>query len=196
VAFEQQVIIIIFIVNTTNLVIGLVPYDPNTVLSHLDLRLKTPTPPPVEKETWTSKTPQNATEVEFQTTHLKNRIARHQNSSPSSINEAFNQLAKGAQIMAHSFTLLKAEVKALQQANALKKRRANKRRKRIQLGGILTIKEGDELVRSTQTQEEEGGDATQGQRTKGKPRRCGTCNQVGHNARTCKEVLDSITVDS
>ncbi|KFY26191.1 hypothetical protein V491_01420 [Pseudogymnoascus sp. VKM F-3775] len=62
---------------------GLVPYDPNTILSHLDLRLKTPTPPPVEKETWTSKTPQNATEVEFQTTHLKNRIIRHQNSSPS-----------------------------------------------------------------------------------------------------------------
>ncbi|ELR03157.1 hypothetical protein GMDG_08888 [Pseudogymnoascus destructans 20631-21] len=47
--------------------------------------------------------------------------------------------------MAHSFTLLKAEVKALQQANALKKRRANKRRKRIQLGGSLTIEEGDEL---------------------------------------------------
>ncbi|ELR09752.1 hypothetical protein GMDG_04238 [Pseudogymnoascus destructans 20631-21] len=68
--------------------------------------------------------------------------------------------------MAHSFTLLKAEVKALQQANALKKRRANKRRankrrKHIQLGGSLTIEEGDELVRSTQTQEEEGGDATQ-----------------------------------
>jgi hypothetical protein len=51
VAFEQQVIIIIFIVNTANLVIGLVPYDPNTILSHLDLQLKTPTPPPVEKET-------------------------------------------------------------------------------------------------------------------------------------------------
>ncbi|KFY67507.1 hypothetical protein V496_01538 [Pseudogymnoascus sp. VKM F-4515 (FW-2607)] len=98
--------------------------------------------------------------------------------------------------MAYSFTLLKAEVKALQQANALKKRRANKRRKRIQLGGSLTIEEGDELVQSTQTQEEEGGNATQGQRTKGKLRRCGTCNQVGHNARTCKEVLDSITVDS
>ena len=57
--------------------------------------------------------------------------------------------------MAYSFTLLKAEVKALQQANALKKRRANKRRKRIQLGGSLTIEEGDELVRSTQTQEDQ-----------------------------------------
>src|SRR5450432_4077912 len=29
---------------------GLVPYDPENVLSHLDLRLKTPTPPPLEEQ--------------------------------------------------------------------------------------------------------------------------------------------------
>src|SRR5450432_711352 len=35
----------------------LVPYDPENVLSHLDLRLKTPTPPPLEEQLWTSRTP-------------------------------------------------------------------------------------------------------------------------------------------
>jgi hypothetical protein len=114
--------------------IGLVPYDPENVLSHLDLRLKTPTPPPIEESTWTSKTPQNATELECQTTHLKNRIIRHQNSSPTSINEAFDQLVKGAQIMVHSATLLKAEVKALQEANQAKKRRERKQKRRIYQG--------------------------------------------------------------
>ena len=44
--------------------------------------------------------------------------------------------------MAHSFTLLKAEVKALQEANALKKRRVNKRKRRIYLSGSLIVKEG------------------------------------------------------
>jgi hypothetical protein len=195
--FERQVIIVNIIVNSTNFLIGLVPYDPNRVLSHLDLQLKTPTPPPVETQTWTSKTPQNAKEVEFQTTHLKNRIVRHQDSSPTSIHEAFDQLAKGAQIMAHSFILLKAEVKALQEANALKKKRASKRKRRIHLGGSLTIEEGQELVRNTQTQEEEeGGDVVRAKRVKGQPRRCGLCNKVGHNARTCEEVLDSITINS
>jgi hypothetical protein len=44
--------------------------------------------------------------------------------------------------MAHSFILLKAEVKALQEANALKKKRASKQKRRIHLGGSLTIEEG------------------------------------------------------
>jgi hypothetical protein len=96
---------------------GLVPYDPDNVLSHLDLRLRTSTPPLIEEPYWTSKTPQNATELECQTTHLKNRVVKHQDSSPTSINEAFDQLVKGAQIMVHSATLLRAEVKALQEAN-------------------------------------------------------------------------------
>lgn len=56
---------------------GLVPYDPENVLSHLDLRLKTLTPPPIKEPNWTSKTPQNAIELEFQTTHLKNHIVQH-----------------------------------------------------------------------------------------------------------------------
>jgi hypothetical protein len=42
-----------------------------------DLRLKTPTPPPFEEQSWTSKTPQNPTELESQLEHLKNRIAQH-----------------------------------------------------------------------------------------------------------------------
>ena len=98
---------------------GLVPYDPENVLSHLDLKLKTPTPPPIEEQSWTSTTPQNATELEFQTTHLKNRIVRHQNSSPTSINEELGHLVKGSQIIAHRLTLMGAEIKALQETNGL-----------------------------------------------------------------------------
>ncbi len=174
---------------------GLVPYEPENVLSHLDLRLKTLTPPPIEELNWTSKTPQNATELEYQTTHLKNRIVRHQDSSPTSINEAFDRLAKGAQIMVHSATLMRAEIKALQEANQLKKRRERKRKRRIHQGGSLTVEEGEEIVRSTQTQQEEGGDTVRRQRSEGKRRRCGLCNQVGHNARTCEAPQDSIEVE-
>jgi hypothetical protein len=157
--------------------------------------LKTPTPPLIEEPDWASKTPQNATELERQTEHLKNRIVRHQDSSPTPINEAFDQLVKGAQIMVHSATLLKAEVKALQEANQAKKRKERKRKRRIYQGGSLTVEEGKELVRSTQTQQEEGSDTVQGQRLEAKQRRCGLCNQVGHNARTCKAPQDSIEVE-
>ena len=174
---------------------GLVPYDPENVLSHLDLRLRTPTPLPIEEQSWTSKTPQNAEELESQTTHLKNRIAQHQDSSPSSINTAFNQLVKGAQIMVHSATLLRAEVKALQEANQVKKRRERKRKRRILQGGSLTIKEGEELVRNAGIGQEGVDRVVQPQGLEVRRRRCGICNQVGHNARTCEQYQESITIE-
>jgi hypothetical protein len=118
---------------------GLVPYDPEKVLSYLDLKLKTPSPPPPKETIWTSKTPQNPKELESQTVYIKNRVVQHQNSSPSSINEALSQLAKGAQIMMHLAVLLKAKVKALQEANQIKKRRERKRKRRIMQGGSLTV---------------------------------------------------------
>ena len=177
---------------------GLVLYNPDNVLSHLDLQLKTPTPPLIKEQDWTSKTPQNAAELECQTTHLKDCLVQHQDSSPTSINKAFNQLVKGAQIMVHSATLLKAEVKVLQEANQVKKRRERKRKRCIYQGGSLTVKEGEELVQSTQTwqeEQEEGSDTIQPWRLEAKWQRCGLCNQVGHNACTCKEPQDLIEVE-
>jgi hypothetical protein len=174
---------------------GLVPYEPTNVLSHLDLKLRTPTPTPLEEQPWTFKTPQQPKEFESQSTQLKDRIVRHQNSSPSSIYEAMDQLVKGAQMMVHSYALVKAENKALQEANLLKKRRERKRKRRILQGGSLTVQEGEDLVRKVGVEQEEGGEASQAQGLEGRRRRCGLCNQVGHNARTCEKVLDSIDVE-
>ena len=174
---------------------GLVLYDPENVISYLDLRLKTPTPPPIKEQSWTSKTPQNAEELGSQTAHLRNRIVRHQDSSPTSINEALDHLVKGSQLIAHKLTLIGAEIKALQEANGLKKRRERKRKRRIHQGGSLTVEEGQEIVRGTQIQEEEGSEARQAQGLEGRRRRCGLCNQVGHNTRTCKQAKDPIDVE-
>ena len=43
---------------------GLVPYDPDRVISKLDVKLRTPTPPTLEVALWESKTPSNARELE------------------------------------------------------------------------------------------------------------------------------------
>jgi hypothetical protein len=97
--------------------------------------------------------------------------------------------------MVHSATLMRAEIKALQEANEAKKRRQRKQKRRILQGGSLTVEEGEELVRNTQTAQEEGSDTIRGQRLEGKRRRCGLCNQVGHNARTCEAPQDLIEVE-
>ena len=100
--------------------------------------------------------------------------------------------------MVHSATLLKAEVKVLQEANQVKKRRERKCKRCIYQGGSLTVEEGKELVQSTQTwqeEQEEGSDTVQPWCLEAKRWRCGLCNQVGHNACTCKEPQDLIEVE-
>jgi hypothetical protein len=65
---------------------GLVPFNPEKVISKLDIHLKTPTPSnsrPGSAYTWVSKTLNNPTEASLQSTLIKNRIARHQDSSPT-----------------------------------------------------------------------------------------------------------------
>jgi hypothetical protein len=116
----------------------------------LNLHLRTPTPPIVERDNWTSKTPQTIRELDFQTEHIKNRVIRHQNSSPTSINDAISCLVKGAQVMMHSAVLLKAEVKALQAANEQKKRRERKRKRRIMQGGSLSVRDAEDILQSAE----------------------------------------------
>src|SRR5450432_3409861 len=97
--------------------------------------------------------------------------------------------------MMHSAVLLKAEVKALQEANQAKKHRARKQKRRILQGGSLTIQEGEELVQDASIRQEEGSKAREAQGQEGQRRRCRICNQVGHNARTCEKVQESINVE-
>ena len=53
---------------------GLVPHNPEAVLSKLDVRLHTPTPPPPATVAWEAQTPYNAPEIEAQSTLIRNRI--------------------------------------------------------------------------------------------------------------------------
>jgi hypothetical protein len=110
---------------------GLVPFDPQAVLSKLDVKLRTPTPPrtpPTDVDPWVSQTPLNPTEALSQTALVRNRIACHQGSSPTPLFETVKALAKGTERMAHEMTLLSAEVRVLRAANeALSKRRRAKK---------------------------------------------------------------------
>jgi hypothetical protein len=126
---------------------GLMPYNPETVLSKLSVKLKTPTPPSTphgEPQPWTSKTPTNATEAESQHKMLRDRISHHQGSSPTSIIDGLDTLVKGTAIVMHQMALLKAEVKDLQAANDILSRRRHKKKTHIQQGGSLTLREGQD----------------------------------------------------
>ena len=110
---------------------GLVPFNPEVVISKLDVKLRTLTPtgpPPLSHDPWVSQTPNNPQEAVCQTEYIRNRIAGHQGSSPTPIFDAVGHLAKGVATLAYSVTLLTAENRSLQRANeALSKRRRAKK---------------------------------------------------------------------
>ena len=126
---------------------------------------------------------------------IKTRIANHQNSSPTSILAAVDQLAKSTTAVMHQMALLTAEVSSLRKANEALSKRKKAKRTRVQLGGSLAVQDAmDQLG-----QKAGGGEGAQDiQPDSGRAgggctrvRCCGVCGKPGHNARTCQEAAES-----
>jgi hypothetical protein len=86
---------------------GLVPHDPEAVISKLDVRLRTPMPPTMDNALWQSQTPSNTLEFSLQSKLVLERIQRHVDSSPTSMVEAIKSLSKGAEMMIHQGVLMR-----------------------------------------------------------------------------------------
>ena len=123
------------------------PYDPNTVLSVLDLKFKTPSPLSStykEVKLQTSKTPNNIIETALQHKYLKDQIKYYQGSSLLLIIKALNYFLKGVKLVIYYITLLKEEVKDLQEANNILSRRRRTRKTRLQQSRSMTLREGQD----------------------------------------------------
>jgi hypothetical protein len=119
---------------------GLIPFKPDTVLSQLNVKLRTPTPDQeATPAIWTAKTPCNPHEFDAQKQLLCTRIQNHQNSSPSTLLEMVEQLNKGHAKMAHLTALQHSRTTALEQAVKELTQRKQRKRKRIQAGGALLV---------------------------------------------------------
>jgi hypothetical protein len=173
---------------------GLAPFDPEVVISKLNVLLRTPSPPPVSNSPWQSQTPSNTLEFGLQSKLIQERIQRHVDSSSTLIVDALEKLSKGAERMAHSLVLMHDQVAELQAANKAATQRKSHKRKCIQREGTLTVEEGQRLtalrefrVRTDRKKAKkrvraEGGEPSQ--------RRCGRCNRTAHNACTCKQAVE------
>jgi hypothetical protein len=126
---------------------GLVPLQPDVVLSRLDVQLRTPTPPAALTETlWEARTPSNVRELEAQSTLIRERVRRHKSSSPASIIDAIDQLKKGAEVMMLSAELMRDRITSLEQANKTASARRQRKKKRIQHQGVLTKGAGEDII--------------------------------------------------
>jgi hypothetical protein len=114
---------------------------------------------------------------------IKERLERHQSSSPTPIYEALSQLPKGAQIMAASAALMQSQVTALQQANEAMYKRRTRKRKAIQSDCTLSVAEGQATVIQTHIEAEIREEMP---KPKKRMSKCSRCSEQGHTIRTCK----------
>lgn len=177
---------------------GLIPFDPQRVLSKLDVQLRTPTPPnlqPSSLQSWVSQTPYNAQEADLQSELIKTRIANHQKSSPTSMLAAVDQLTKGTVAVMHQLAFLRTEVSSLRKANEALSKRRRAKKTRIQLGGSITVQDAqDVLAQGTVSgivgqEMQQDSSSIGGARTK--VRCCSKCRKPGHNARTCQKATEA-----
>ena len=169
---------------------GLVPYDPDRVLSRLHVQMRTPTPP-LSSETvptrWTPETPHNLADLESQARTIKALLKRRTHSPPSPTDRALNQLVKGCRMAMHSAVFLASEVKELRTANEKQKRKRGKARTYIADGGVLTGREGQNRAKKRKMVDKVESEISNAQPKRRAPSKCSLCSSYEHTARTCLE---------
>ena len=168
---------------------GLVPHDPQAVLSKLDVVVQTPKQSPQRAATRQAQTPHKACEFKAQISSIQESARKRRGSSIKSLDEQFALVSKGAQQVVHEMTLMREEIKTLQATvNELNKRKSRKRRY-VRTEETLTAGEVQELL-AEQAGSSRGDGEGASKRVRGE-RRCGRCKQTGHNTRTCAVEIDS-----
>jgi hypothetical protein len=125
---------------------------------------------------------------------VRNRIARHQGSSPTPLFKTVKALAKGTERLAHENTLLSAGVRTLRAANEALSKRRRAKKARIRQGGVLIVEDVQDIIAQKDVDEQVRRDvrAAAGSRGEGQPsgRHCRIYGKTGYNARTCQEDID------
>jgi hypothetical protein len=175
---------------------GLVPLQPDAVLSKLDVQLRTPSPATLLEALWEARTPSNVRKLEAQSTLIRERVRQHKSSSPASIIKAINQLKKGAEVMILLAELMRDRIASLKKANKAASARKQRKKKRIQQRGVLTKGAGEDLLAQQEADQQIAHEERQGGEQSGCSRqalaRCKRCRETGHNSRTCKkDTLDT-----
>ena len=174
---------------------GLVPYDPDRVLSTLNPIIRTPSPVPSAESVWESKTPCNLGEMNRQATHIRSIRREHRATTLSPSESAFTQLLKGFETVVHERAILQAENAALRTENQRQKRKRAQRRRTIATGGTLSIQAGQDRLVDIEVQEQmeveireakiaNSTSQQNGHRKRALPR-CSKCGSFQHTARAC-----------
>jgi hypothetical protein len=174
---------------------GLAPFNPEAVISKLDVQLRTPSPVKEvaqQAQAWTSMTPNTVLEAGSQSRYLSDRIRRHHSSSPESLLEALHSITKALTRKIQRTALVEAENRELREANNILSRRRRVKNPRLQNKGRLLIQEGQGSIDQMDVDVQVVAESSRSGHTRRSVgpgvRRCGVCGKTGRNARTCQVV--------
>jgi hypothetical protein len=170
---------------------GLIPYNPDRVLSKLDIRLRTPTPPSSRDSKWSPKTPSNYVQLQKQASSIEALLKQRSKSPPSPLNSAINQVLKACQITMQSAAILEKEVSDLRAENEKKKRKKTRSTRQIPSEEGLSVLEASTLIAQPEqavlaegSREVGPAPAPSQPRTRAKTK-CSVCGIQGHRMTTC-----------
>jgi DDE superfamily endonuclease len=178
---------------------GLVPINPERVLTKLNISLRTPSPPSSRLSSKSSEfnpeTPKTIVQLQKQVSIYKELLKQRSNSPPSPSKTILDRIVKGHTRLLHDTALLLQDNANLRAANEKKRQKRRRSNRRIAHEGGLSVEEGLQLVQQlNQLVEGDGlvshrqGDVPSqpDQAAKRAPPRCSGCGQVGHKINVCK----------
>ena len=128
---------------------GLVPFDPERVLTDLGPIIEATPSPRGSQSSWDPKTPKTLPEVKKQAKLVLTENRKRRRSSASSGGKPFQQLLKGFESVVHEKALLEVEVATLRAENQQQKQKRARQKGYIQQAGSLTIQDGQEVIQNS-----------------------------------------------
>ena len=176
---------------------GIVPYNPDRVLSKLNICLKTPTPPRSQGSVWTPKTPYNQDTAGKCESTIKGRRVRGPQSPQSPSDRALDYVFKGLKVALNTVAILTKECHDLRAANEKQKQKRTRSKKQISHQGGISIEEARQLFFVTEEAQEAIPTPQQvptnaaSQPAQRAPPKCSGCGIIGHKINRCPNKVDS-----
>lgn len=125
---------------------GLTPLNPDQVLSQLNIRLRTPTPPGSQSTDSVPKTPYNLKQLKKQESTLKKLLREHTYSPPTPTKAVLDHIIKGCEMAINNTILLRKEVQNLRAAHEKQLQKRKRSRRQIEAIEGFSIQEGQEFI--------------------------------------------------
>jgi hypothetical protein len=170
---------------------GLVPFNPDRVLSQLEIQLKTPTPPGSRSTNSAPKTPYTIRQLEKQASATKKLLRERAHSPLPLLESRLDKIIKGHELTLSELVLAREEIRRSRAENEWKGQKRKRSTRQLAIAEGPAIQEGLELFQHG-NKVDEGQDALPidpalsavGPRVRAPPR-CSDCHIIGHKRLQC-----------